>query len=87
MPYKTNTKMIKDLLESFIANPELDVNVRARGTLDQAIRRLVHRVIKEGLVRTGWNKSQLARELGVSRTTLIKKIREHHLEQTGPATG
>jgi transcriptional regulator with PAS, ATPase and Fis domain len=67
--------------------PELDVNVRARGTLDQAIRRLERRIIKEGLVRTGWNKSQLARELGVSRTTLIKKIREHHLEQTGPATG
>ena len=64
---------------------ELDASVPARGTLEQAVRRLERRIIKEGLVRTGWNKSQLARELGVSRTTLIKKIKEHHLEQTEPS--
>ena len=55
-----------------------------KGTLEQAVGRLESRIIKEGLVRTGWNKSKLARDLGVSRTTLIKKIREHNLEQTSP---
>ncbi|MEC8023993.1 MAG: sigma 54-interacting transcriptional regulator, partial [Myxococcota bacterium] len=56
-----------------------------KGTLEQAVGRLESRIIKEGLVRTGWNKSKLARDLGVSRTTLIKKIREHNLEQTSPS--
>ena len=51
------------------------------GTLEEAVRQTEYRMIRSGLIRTGWNKSKLARELGVSRTTLIKKIREHALEQ------
>ena len=52
----------------------------ADGTLEAAVRVVEARVIRAGLVRTGWNKSQLARELGMSRTTLIKKVKELGLE-------
>ena len=56
---------------------------RGRGTLDEAVRALERDLIQAGLVQTHWNKSALARDLGISRTTLIKKIKEFGLE--GPS--
>ena len=56
---------------------------RDRGTLDEAVRALERDLIQAGLVQTHWNKSALARDLGISRTTLIKKIKEFGLE--GPS--
>ncbi len=41
-------------------------------------------LIALGLRETRGNKSRLAARLGVSRTTLIKKIREYGLDQTDP---
>jgi len=55
------------------------------GTLTEAVRSLECRLIRAALIRTGWNKSGVACELGVSRTTLIKKIRELGLEEERPA--
>ena len=55
--------------------------IPAEGTLEEAVQALERRMIRSGLVRTGWNKSRLSRELGISRTTLIKKIRELGLEE------
>lgn len=38
-------------------------------------------VILKGLIRTHWNKSQLAKELGISRSYLIQKCAYHGLER------
>ena len=52
--------------------------------LATAVCQLEKDVIALGLRETRGNKSRLAARLGVSRTTLIKKIREYGLEQTDP---
>lgn len=57
------------------------------GTLAEAVRSVERQVIRQALVKTGWNKSKCARELGMSRTTLIKKIKELGLEQGTRASG
>ena len=38
-------------------------------------------VILQGLIRTHWNKSQLAKELGISRSYLIQKCAYYGLER------
>ncbi len=51
---------------------------RGLGTdLATAVGQLERELIETGLRETGGNKSKLAERLGVSRTTLIKKIREY----------
>ncbi|MFT5432299.1 MAG: two-component system response regulator HupR/HoxA [Myxococcota bacterium] len=67
----------RDALES--GGASRDDEDSADGSLEEAVRKLEQRLIREGLVRTGWNKSQLSKELGVSRTTLIKKVKEMNL--------
>ena len=44
-------------------------------------------MIHQGLIRTHHNKSQLARELGISRSNLILKIAKYGLERPSPAGG
>jgi len=55
------------------------------GDLASAVSALEAEMIREGLVATHWNKTRLARRLGVSRTTLIKKIKEYGLEASPPS--
>ncbi len=52
------------------------------GTRDlrEAVAILERELIHEGLVRTRWNKSQLARELGISRSNLLAKLERYGLE-------
>jgi two-component system, NtrC family, response regulator len=52
--------------------------------LATAVGQLEKDLIALGLRETHGNKSRLAARLGVSRTTLIKKIREYGLDQTDP---
>jgi two-component system response regulator HupR/HoxA len=49
--------------------------------LKQAVAILERELIHEGLVRTRWNKSQLARQLGISRTNLLAKLQRYDLER------
>jgi transcriptional regulator with PAS, ATPase and Fis domain len=49
--------------------------------LPDAIEQLERAMILEGLRATGWNKSQTARDLGVSRRNLIRKVSRYELEQ------
>ncbi|MBI2892343.1 MAG: sigma 54-interacting transcriptional regulator [Deltaproteobacteria bacterium] len=51
------------------------------GTLRQALEDLERQMIRDGLVRTGGNKSQLAKELGISRSNLIAKVQQYGLEK------
>lgn len=49
--------------------------------LPEAVERLERQMILESLRRTGWNKTQTAKELGVSRRNLIRKVAQYELEK------
>ncbi|RMH44466.1 MAG: AAA family ATPase [Deltaproteobacteria bacterium] len=52
-----------------------------RGTLKEAVEALEAEYIYQGLIRTHWNKSQLAKELGISRSNLIQKCAYYGLDR------
>ncbi len=54
---------------------------RVHGKLKDALEELERDLIKEGLRRTGWNKSKLAKELGISRAGLIMKVEKYGLDK------
>jgi two-component system, NtrC family, response regulator HupR/HoxA len=56
--------------------------LRATRDLKQAQEILEREMIHEGLVRTRWNKSLLARELGISRSNLLAKIEKYQLDKS-----
>ena len=51
------------------------------GTLRDVMESVESDVILQGLIRTHWNKSQLAKELGISRSYLIQKCAYYGLER------
>jgi DNA-binding NtrC family response regulator len=53
----------------------------AAGSLKNAIEALERDLIHQGLIRTHWNKSQLAKELGISRSNLIMKVERYGLDK------
>jgi two-component system, NtrC family, response regulator HupR/HoxA len=55
--------------------------LRMQGDLKQALEELEKQLIRDGLERTGWNKSRLAKELGISRAGLIMKVDKYRLEK------
>jgi two-component system, NtrC family, response regulator HupR/HoxA len=55
--------------------------VRVAGKLKDALEELEKTMIKEGLRRTNWNKSRLAKELGISRAGLIMKVEKYGLDK------
>ncbi len=78
-----------DLLSSRIrevARNPLVAKLAARGnertgTLREVVESVEAEVIAQGLVRTHWNKSQLAKELGISRSNLIQKCAYYGLDR------
>ncbi len=54
---------------------------RLQGKLKDALEDLERDMIREGLRRTGWNKSKLAKELGISRAGLIMKVEKYGLDK------
>ena len=54
---------------------------RVHGKLKDALEALERKMIHEGLRRTGWNKSKLAKELGISRAGLIMKVEKYDLDK------
>jgi transcriptional regulator with PAS, ATPase and Fis domain len=55
--------------------------LRVSGKLKDSLEELEKQMIQEGLERTGWNKSKLAKELGISRAGLIMKVEKYALEK------
>lgn len=62
------------------STPRIDVS-ESNMELPAAIEQLERQMILEGLRRTGWNKTQTAKELGVSRRNLIRKVAAYELER------
>lgn len=54
---------------------------RVHGKLKDSLEELERELIKDGLRRTGWNKSKLAKELGISRAGLIMKVEKYGLDK------
>ena len=75
------TKITPDMLSPKIFNQNKVNGVRLHGKLKDALEDLEKRMILEGLRRTGWNKSKLAKELGISRAGLIIKVDKYQLEK------
>jgi transcriptional regulator with PAS, ATPase and Fis domain len=57
--------------------------ISSSGSMKEAIVRLEIDMIKKGLIRCNYNKSRLAKELGISRAGLIMKIEKYGLEKRG----
>lgn len=55
--------------------------VNTTGSLKEALEELEILMIREGLKRTGFNKSKLAKELGISRAGLIMKVEKYGLDK------
>jgi two-component system, NtrC family, response regulator HupR/HoxA len=51
------------------------------GTLRETLETVEREVISQGLIRTHWNKSRLAKDLGISRTSLIQKCIDYGLDR------
>ncbi|MCB9094973.1 MAG: sigma 54-interacting transcriptional regulator [Halobacteriovoraceae bacterium] len=60
--------------------------VNTTGTLKEALEELEAYMIKEGLKRTNYNKSKLAKELGISRAGLIMKVDKYGLDKRKKAS-
>lgn len=59
--------------------------VNTQGSLKDAMEELEILMIREGLKRTGFNKSRLAKELGISRAGLIMKVDKYGLDKRAQA--
>ena len=78
------SKITIDMLSSKInemTNQNKIQGARISGKLKDALEELERNMIHEGLRRTGWNKSRLAKELGISRAGLIMKVEKYSLEK------
>lgn len=78
------TKIIPEMLSPKILEASQAGKVqgaRVHGKLKDALEELEREMIKEGLRRTGWNKSKLAKELGISRAGLIMKVEKYGLDK------
>ncbi len=51
------------------------------GSLKDAVEHVERELIAQGLIRTHWNKSLLAKELGISRSNLIMKVERYGLDK------
>lgn len=77
-----NSKITADMLSPKIIESTSKIQgTRINGNLKEAIVDLEKTMIKEGLRRTGWNKSKLAKELGISRAGLIMKVEKYELDK------
>jgi transcriptional regulator with PAS, ATPase and Fis domain len=75
--------IMPDLLSSHILENAKNKypGYRVNGRLKDALEELEKQMIREGLERTRWNKSRLAKELGISRAGLIMKVEKYGLDK------
>ncbi len=73
-------ELLSQRIRDFGENAKIQ-GVRVAGKLKDALEELEKTMIKEGLRRTNWNKSRLAKELGISRAGLIMKVEKYGLDK------
>jgi transcriptional regulator with PAS, ATPase and Fis domain len=72
---------IRDAAPGSGAGSGKGMSFKFAGKLKDAMEELEKTMIKEGLRRTKWNKSKLAKELGISRAGLIMKVEKYGLDK------
>lgn len=77
---KVTVDMLSQRIREHGGNAKVQ-GVRVSGKLKDALEELEKTMIKEGLRRTKWNKSRLAKELGISRAGLIMKVDKYGLDK------
>jgi transcriptional regulator with PAS, ATPase and Fis domain len=77
---KVNVDLLSPRIREFGEKSKVQ-GVRVQGKLKDALEELECEMIREGLRRTGWNKSRLAKELGISRAGLIMKVEKYGLDK------
>lgn len=83
----TETKIGPELLSPRIRDASSsggnskNAQFKLAGRLKDALEELEKTMIKEGLRRNKWNKSKLAKELGISRAGLIMKVEKYGLDK------
>lgn len=60
---------------------QMDILASLDGSLKERIESIEARILRESLIRHRWNKSQAARDLGLSRVGLRSKLERYGLEQ------
>ncbi len=73
-------EMLSPRIREAAEKPKMQ-GTRLHGKLKDALEELERDMIREGLRRTGWNKSRLAKELGISRAGLIMKVEKYGLDK------
>lgn len=61
--------------------PSANRGINTNGSLKDALEELEMIMIREGLKRCNFNKSKLAKELGISRASLIMKVEKYELDK------
>lgn len=77
---KVSADMLSQRIRDFGGGAKAN-GVRVTGKLKDALEELERTMIREGLRRTKWNKSRLAKELGISRAGLIMKVEKYSLDK------
>jgi transcriptional regulator with PAS, ATPase and Fis domain len=81
MPEELLSQRVQEAAQSQAARAQPARDLEGNGSLKQAIEALERDLIHQGLIRTHWNKSQLAKELGISRSNLITKVERYGLDK------
>lgn len=77
---KIQPEMLSQRIRDFIDRSKVQ-GARLGGKLKGSLEELEKTMIREGLRRTNWNKSKLAKELGISRAGLIHKVEKYQLDK------
>ncbi len=75
------SQRIRDVAKNPVVAKLASRGTERTGTLREVVESVEAEVIAQGLVRTHWNKSQLAKELGISRSNLIQKCNYYGLDR------
>ena len=83
--YPDSSKITPDMISDRIAQREgagtFDMNLLYDYPLPRAVGYLEENLVRKTLAKTNWNKSQTARELGLSRQGLLKKIKRYGIQR------
>ena len=77
---RVNAELLSPRIRDFGEQGKVQ-GVRVAGKLKDSLEELEKTMIREGLRRTNFNKSRLAKELGISRAGLIMKVEKYQLDK------
>jgi DNA-binding NtrC family response regulator len=83
LPAELLSQRVQDVARAqpALMRPTLTRNYEKSASLKDAVEQLERDLIHQGLIRTHWNKSQLAKDLGISRSNLIMKVERYGLDK------